>query len=205
MTETENRSGLIATAQAFHDACVRIAYAPFPAGALPEAHDTAHTDAVFAAQLRCLLPHGPHGSPASATAILARVKALLAPHGSWDSACISALSRFDAPESLAQVWIPALAEERRVLEAYPANSQEKIQRLLNAKRIRDERLLKRFSAKHREGLRPFSAMDTAAARDYFWSWSQSAFGLKRRFHRACRDVISGVAVAAPELRGRKGF
>jgi hypothetical protein len=205
MTETENRNGLAEALRNFHDTCERVAYARSPAGAQPAALSEWGLDGILMALIRCILPLEHPGFPFDAEAMLVRVKDCLAPGGLWDAATRLALARFDATDSLAQVWVPALAEERRVLEAYPANTPEKIQRQLESKRIVDERLLKRFSKKHGADATSFREMDPAAGRDYFWAWSQSGFGLKRRFHRACRDAVAGSAVAAPEFRSRGGL
>jgi hypothetical protein len=205
MTETGNRSGLDEALRNFQDTCEHVAYARSPAGAIPAALSESGLDGILLALVRCIQPIGHSESPFIAEAMRIRVKACLAPEGRWSAAARLALARFDAADSLAQVWVPALAEERRVLEAYPANTPEKIQRQLDAKRIADERLLKRFSKKHGAEARSFREMDPAAGRDYFWAWSQSGFGLKRRFHRACRDVVAGSAYTAPEFRSRMGF
>ncbi len=154
-------------------------------------------DAVLKALLETILPFDPlrfpHHRLAHCQTLFA---ARLAPAHAWRKS----LSAFNAAEAFPNLTDSTLAQERRALEAYPANTPELVRKQLERKRCQDEKLLDFFLTKHGPTVRPFTDMDLSARRDYFWLWSQSGFSLKRRFHRACKGAILAAACAAPELR-----
>ncbi|MEO7425320.1 MAG: hypothetical protein ABI036_09040 [Fibrobacteria bacterium] len=103
------------------------------------------------------------------------------------------LLTFNALEAFACPPRRAWDEERRILAAFPANTQEQLSKQMDRKRQQDGRLLEFFLKKQTRGAEAFTEMDPAARRGYFWLWSQSGFSLKRRFHRNCRDAILAAA------------
>jgi hypothetical protein len=107
------------------------------------------------------------------------------------------LLTFNALEAFACPPRRAWDEERRILAAFPANTQEQLSKQMDRKRQQDGRLLEFFLKKQTRAADAFTEMDPAARRGYFWLWSQSGFSLKRRFHRNCRDAI----LAAARLAG----
>lgn len=103
------------------------------------------------------------------------------------------LLAFNALEAFSRPPRRALDEERRVLAAFPANTQEHLPKQLERKKHQDGKLLEFFLKKQGRAAGTFTEMDPAARRGYFWLWSQSGFALKRRFHRSCRDAVLAAA------------
>ncbi|HKP95881.1 MAG TPA: hypothetical protein VJ385_09005 [Fibrobacteria bacterium] len=195
MTEPDYRGSVEQTLRDFLNTCMVLAA---PDQALSEGEALSVLKALF----ETVLPFEHPKFPISSEKAAGRFAGLFHRKPEWRDALRRSLGVFNGTGAFARAGVAALAEERRVLETYPANTPEMVQKQLDQKRGRDEKLLAFFLKKRGIAARPFTELEPAARKEYFWVWSQSGFTLKRRFHREARAALMAVAYSAPEFGKR---
>ncbi len=145
---------------------------------------------VMRALMTALLPFGGTGLPLSPAGLPGSLESSFSGARAEYLPCLrNALLLFEDGPRFGEAWEPAREGERRNLEAHGTWAPEAIERQLAKKLALDAKAYESFRRKHAGGDLPFSGMAPAERRDYLWLWSQSAFGLKRRFARGLEALI----------------
>ncbi|MDB5051385.1 MAG: hypothetical protein JWO30_4456 [Fibrobacteres bacterium] len=161
---------------------------------------------VLKALLETVLPFGHPQFPLSREAMFARFDALFSLEQEARLAPMRrGLMLFDETSLFPEALGAVRDEERRALQAYPANDPEMVERQLDQKNAQDKKLLDFFLKKQGIGAVRFTEMKPADRKEYLWLWSQSGFGLKRQFYRTAKAVIMVSAYSQPELWKSIGY